>query len=367
MHVLAAIADRPGAELALRPVVLDAPRADEVLVRVVATGICHTDLVVRDGKLPTPFPVVLGHEGAGVVKAVGSAVDGIVPGDHVLATFDSCGSCPACRRHAPCHCRTFFPRNFLGRRPDGTTTIADDGGPVHGSFFGQSSFATHALCTRANVVKVPRDAPLDLMAPLGCAVQTGAGAILNSLRVPASASVAILGVGAVGLAAVMAARVSGAGVIVAVDRNASRLALAGELGATQTVDTAATDMARALADLAPDGVDFVLDTTGQPSLIAAAIECLGAGGACGVLGAAPSGDAELALNYRRFLLGGKRLVGIIEGDSDPAAFLPVLVDMVLDGRMPMDRIVTRYEFADINRALADIDAGRVVKPVLMMP
>lgn len=364
--ITAAVAHRPGGELSLEQVSLDAPRAGELLVRITAAGICHTDAVVQSGSLPLPFPAVFGHEGVGVVEEVGPGVTGLAAGDTVVLTFDHCGACPACRRHAPSHCAAFFPRNFSGLRPDGTVTMSAGGAPVHGSFFGQSSFATYALCGEANAIRVDADLPVHLLAPLGCGIQTGAGAILNSFALPAGATLAVIGVGAVGLAAVMAARAAGAGRIVACDRNPDRLALAAELGATDTADTGARDPREALRELAPHGFDYILDTTGNMAVIAAAIDALAAGGTCGVIGAAPSGDAALTFNYRDFLVSSKRVVGIIEGDSDPRAFIPRLVTMMKGGTLPLERLVATYRFSDINRALDDLNTGRVVKPVLVM-
>ena len=364
--IMAAVAHRAGGDLELAPVFLDPPRADEVLVRIAAAGICHTDAVVQGGSLPMPFPAVFGHEGVGTVEAVGAGVTTLAPGDRVVLTFDHCGACPACRRDAPSHCARFFPRNFSGRRADGSTTMRGERGAVHGSFFGQSSFATHALCSTANAIRVDTDLPAHLLAPLGCGIQTGAGAIVNSFALPAGATLAVIGVGAVGLAAVMAARAAGAGRIVACDRNPGRLALAAELGATEVADTGGQDMAEALRARAPDGFDYILDTTGAMAVIAAAIGALAPGGTCGVIGAAPSGEAALQFNYRDFLVHAKRVVAIIEGDANPRAFIPRLVAMMEAGTLPLERLVATYRFTDINRALDDLDAGRVVKPVLVM-
>ena len=365
-NITAAVAHRPGGELSLEQVSLEAPRPGELLVRITAVGICHTDAVVQSGSLPVPFPAVFGHEGVGVVEQIGAGVTALAPGDTVVLTFDHCGTCSACRRHAPSHCVAFFPRNFSGLRPDGTVTMSAGDAPVHGSFFGQSSFASHALCGEANAIRVDADLPVHLLAPLGCGIQTGAGAILNSFALPAGATLAVIGVGAVGLAAVMAARAAGAGRIVACDRNPERLALAAELGAADTADTSVRDLGEVLRDSAPGGFDYILDTTGNMMVIAAAIGALAPGGTCGVIGASPSGDAALSFNYRDFLVSAKRVMAIIEGDADPHVFIPRLVAMMKDGTLPLERLVATYPFADINRALDDLNTGRVVKPVLMM-
>lgn len=228
--ILAAVARMPGGELSLETLSIDEPRANEILVRVVATGVCHTDLVARDRQLPVPFPVVLGHEGAGIVEKTGSAVSKVAPGDPVVMTFASCGHCPSCLDHATAYCHQFFPRNFFAVRPDGSTTLSAAGEKIHGNFFGQSSFATFAICGERNIVKVPADVPLELLGPTACGIQTGAGSILNVLRPQAGERIAVFGVGSVGLSAIMACRLVGAGTIIAVDRHDSRLALARNWG-----------------------------------------------------------------------------------------------------------------------------------------
>jgi len=184
MEIKAAVAREQGAPLTVESVSLESPRSHEILVRVVATGVCHTDLVVLAGHLPTPFPVVLGHEGAGVVEQVGSAIEKVKPGDHVVMTYNSCGVCPSCSEHATSYCHEFFPRNFFAVRQDGTSGLSRDGATIHGNFFGQSSFATHALCHEANVVRVSETLPLDLLGPLACGIQTGAGAVPAPIECP---------------------------------------------------------------------------------------------------------------------------------------------------------------------------------------
>ena len=367
MRTTAAVLREPDGGFEWTDVELDDPREHEVLVRVTAAGVCHTDAVVRHGSLPVAFPIVLGHEGAGVVEAVGDGVTSVSPGDHVLMSFASCGACRACRRDQPAYCRLFFPLNFAGRRADGSGGIADDVSEIGGRFFGQSCFAAHALATERNVVPVADDLPLELLAPFGCSVQTGAGAVLRSLRVQPGDAVGVAGLGAVGLAAVMAARFAGAGSIVAVDRDPQRLALALEIGATSIIDTRETDLPTALRDAAPDGLDAAVDTTGSTAVIRTLVLALAAQGCVGVVGATPGPGAELVFDYRDVLLSGKRVMGIIEGDSDPQRFVPELVDLFRQGRFPVDRLVTRYPADRIAEAFDDAAAGRVIKPVLLLP
>src|SRR3954468_2117067 len=246
----AAVVESGGAPFTLSDVELDEPGPREALVRMVATGLCHTDLGVASGGLAFPPPRVLGHEGAGVVEAVGPAVTGVAPGDHVVLSFTSCGECRNCHGGHPAYCGTWLPLNLIGgRRADGTSTISRDGQPLGGHFFGQSSFAERALADERSLVKVDADVPLESIAPLGCGVQTGVGAVWNVLKPTTGSTIVVLGAGAVGLSAVRAAALTPATRIVAVDKVAERLALAIELGATHTVNTGEADLGQALAEI----------------------------------------------------------------------------------------------------------------------
>ncbi|MEJ3747694.1 NAD(P)-dependent alcohol dehydrogenase [Actinomycetes bacterium KLBMP 9797] len=362
----AALVAAPDAPFTLADVTLDAPRPDEVVVRMVAAGLCHTDLSVRAGRLPSPYPVVLGHEGAGVVEEVGAAVTGVVPGDRVLLSFTSCGRCGNCLAGHPAYCASWLPLNLLGgARADGSATLSGaTGEPVAGHFFGQSSFGTYALADERSLVKVAPDAPLDLLAPLGCGIQTGAGAVLNVLRPEPGSTLAVFGAGAVGLAAVMAAALGGLSRIVAVDVVPGRLDLAKELGATDAVDARDGDVTTALRDLTGGaGVDYAVEASGNVQALSAAIDALAARGACAVVGA-PAFGSTVAVDVNG-LLGGKRIIGTTEGDANPQRFIPVLVDLVRSGRMPLDRLVRRFPFADIEKAAEASHRGEVLKPVLI--
>ncbi|CAH0496101.1 NAD(P)-dependent alcohol dehydrogenase [Novosphingobium sp. CECT 9465] len=344
---------------------IDAPRAGEVLVRIVGAGVCHTDMAVRDRQLPVPLPVVLGHEGSGVVEAVGAGVTTLVPGDAVVLSFASCGACPNCADDAPAYCYDFGLHNFASARPDGSMAISTAQGPVHSHFFGQSSFATHAIATERNVVKVPanaKDVPLELLGPLGCGLQTGAGAVLNSMAVKAGRSLAVFGAGAVGLSAIMAARIAGADPIIAIDLHDSRLALARELGATHTIKGDG-DVAAALGEICPEGLNYAFDTTGLGKLIELAFGLLAPRGILGLVGASDA-DAMLHFNETSLMGGGKRVMGILEGDSDPQVFIPQLIEHHLAGRYPFDRLIETFAFDDINEAFEASESGRVIKPVL---
>jgi aryl-alcohol dehydrogenase len=364
MKITAAVVDEKSAPFELRELELDAPRSDEVLVRIVAAGICQTDLHDRDQDYPVPLPAVLGHEGAGVVEAVGETVRSVAPGDHVILSFQACGHCRPCLQGSSCYCERGFEANFGGARLDGTNGLHHNGagGDVHGHFFGQSSFATYSLATERNLVKVPRDVPLELLGPLGCGLQTGAGAVLNSLQVPAGASLAVLGSGAVGLAAIMAAKIAGAHPIVAVDVNPERLELALELGASHVVVPREVDLRRALAAIVPRGLDFVLEITARPEMLKLAVDVLAPLGTAALIGGAPQGtEAPIDMNN---LLFGRTLRGIVQGDSIPQLFVPRLIDLYRAGAFPFDRLVRFYDFEDINLAVADTRSGVTVKPIL---
>jgi aryl-alcohol dehydrogenase len=330
--VTAAVVRNKGGPFFLEQLRLDEPRTDEVLVRIVATGMCHTDMVVRDQVYPVPQPIVLGHEGAGVVEKVGSSVVKVRPGDHVVLSFMSCGRCRFCEQGRPNNCVNFNAHNFSGARADGTGSLHDDGErPVHDHFFGQSSFSTFTIANERNVVKVPKEAPLELLGPLGCGIQTGAGAVMNALKVGPGASFAAFGAGAVGLSAVMAARVVGATTIIAVDVIPSRLALAKEIGATHAVNAGEQDAVDAVRVIAGGGVDFSLETTGLPSVVRQAVDALGVRGTCGIVGAAPPGT-DIKIDITDFMQMAKTMYGIIEGDSVPDIFIPQLLDLFSSGR-----------------------------------
>ena len=365
MLTQAAVVHERGAPFSLETVELDEPRAHEVVVRMVATGLCHTDLSARDGLVPFPLPGVLGHEGAGVVEAAGADVTRVAVGDHVLASFSSCGHCAQCSAGRPFCCRHFHALNlFGGTRADGSHTITLDGRPLSGHFFGQSSFARHALVDERCLVTVDAGAPLRTLAPLGCGIQTGAGAVLNALRPEPGGTVAVFGAGAVGAAAIMAAAVSGAARIVAVDMVAARLELARELGATDVVDAAAGDAAEALMELTSGhGMDYTIEATGKTAALSQAISVLAPGGTCAVVGTYGVG-ATVPLDAT-FMLDGRRIVGVSEGESVPERFIPALVRLHELGKLPVERLVRHYPFEDIERAATDAAEGRTIKPVLV--
>jgi aryl-alcohol dehydrogenase len=365
-RIRAAVVRAPHAAMTFEDLQLETPRDNEILVRVVATGVCHTDIAMRDQIFPVPQPIVLGHEGAGIVESVGASVTKVRPGQPVVMTYNSCGRCPSCYRSRASYCHDFFGYNFAGGRADGSTALSRDSESVHSHFFGQSSFATHAVCQERNVVAVPADVPLRLMGPLACGVQTGAGAVLNALRVGTGESIAVFGTGTVGLSAVMAARVAGAATIIGIDLHDDRLALARELGATHTINPSRNDVVSEVKRISGAGVDYALETTGLAKVIRDAVEILGPLGTCGLLGASPV-TAEVTLNIAHIMTAGRSVRGIIEGDSVPELFIPALISLYRTGRFPFDRLIQFYPFERLNDAIADSEKGKVIKAVVEMP
>ncbi|HEX4360981.1 MAG TPA: NAD(P)-dependent alcohol dehydrogenase [Pseudonocardia sp.] len=362
----AAVAEPGVGEFAWRTVVLDDPRPDEVLVRIVATSLCHTDLTVLAGRQPTQLPAVLGHESAGVVEAVGAGVTLVRPGDQVLLTFNSCGHCPRCRTGAPTQCESFFARNFSGRREDGTAPIhGEDGAPIGGQFFGQSSLAHHALVSEHSVVPVEAadDDELAALAPVNCGVQAGAGTVLNVLRPQPGDSIAVFGAGAVGLSAVLAARLTAATTIIAVDIIDSRLKLAGELGAQHLVNSTGIELPATLRDLTGGtGPTHIVETTGVPPLLEQAIEAIASHGTVAVVGA-PGGDARASFNINA-MIDGRTVRGVTCGASDRINFIPTLVELHRQGRLPFDRMIRTYTPDQLGQAVADARSGHTLKPVI---
>ncbi len=342
---------------------LEEPRADEVRVRVVASGICHTDLYCHAGLgTPVPMPIVLGHEGAGVVEGVGSGVRELAVGDHVVLSGASCGQCPKCHAGRPTYCRDTMRLSFGGQRADGSSPLRRDGERIHGMFFAQSSFATHALAPERSAVKVPRELPLERLGPLGCGLITGAGSVLEAFRLRAGESIVIFGVGSVGLAAVMAARMAGAARIVAVDLMTERLALARELGASEAIRADAAT-ASALREIEPYGFTYSFNTTSAPEIYTLATECLAAEGTAGFV-TRPRGP--WSPNMTTLLASGRKLQGILGGSAAPKVFIPLLIDAWRQGRFPFERLIGDFAFGQIGTAWQACTEGEVVKPVLRM-
>ena len=363
MKITAAVMHEKGGHFSLEEIEPDEPRDDEVLIRMNSCGICHTDTLPRDQVVPAPFPAVYGHEGAGVVERVGPRVKKLKPGDHVVMSCNFCGHCDTCITGKPMYCRDFFKANFGFARMDGSPTMHQHGKVVHGAFFNQSSFATYALGTERSVVKIPSDVPLEIMGPLGCGVQTGAGAVINSLHPQAGDSIAIYGAGSVGLSALLGAVVTGCAIRICVDLNPERLALALELGATHVINAAETDPVAEIQRITGGlGTQFSLETTGSLKALRQAVDSIQIMGECGMIGA-PAFGSEIGLDTWGLLLG-RKIRGICEGDSVPDLFIPKLVELYRQGRFPFDKLIRFYRFDQINQAVEDSEKGRAIKAVL---
>ena len=363
----AAVVREPGGAFVLEEVELGTPRPDEVMVELEASGMCHADLSARAGHIPFPLPAVLGHEGVGRIVEVGSAVDDVAVGDRVVISFAWCGHCSACQGGTPVYC-TDWPRMNLvgGSRPDGSSTLSQCGSLLHGHFFGQSSFSRRILTAARSVVRVADDLPAAVLAPLGCGVQTGVSAVTSVLRPLPGARVAVFGVGAVGLSAIMGLRLTGATQIIAVDIHPTRLALARELGATDVLDASAGGVVEQIAQLTgTKGISGAIETSGNLGSLNAALSSLSSAGTCVVIGVPRAGET-VAVDVINLVGRGLRIVGTNQGDAVPRVFIPQLIDLYRRGRLPVDKIVTCFQLADINKAAEASLNGSVIKPVLLM-
>ena len=361
MKIEAAIATDPDSPLSIVTLDLEPPRPDEVLVRMVATGICHTDIAVKEQAVTLPLPMVLGHEGAGIVEAVGSGVSHLKVGDHVVLSGDSCGVCRQCHAGKPSYCAEFVERNLTGCRVDGSAPASRQKELINSRFVGQSSFATHSITTGRSAIRVNSAYPLELMGPLGCGLTTGVGTVVNALRPPAGSTVAIFGAGTVGLAAVMGAVLSGCACIIVVDPLESRRSIALELGATH-VRAPDDALAEEIVAFTHGGADFSVECSGNPNAVEAAIKCLTRPGWCAQVGATPARTIHpLDMDHLGF---GRGIRGVVMGDANPQSFVPYLSDLHAQGKLPYDRLVQFYDFADINQAFEDSKSGAAIKPVL---
>ena len=364
MQIKAAVIEEKGQDFRIVDMDIDPPKPGEVLVKVAACGVCHTDDMARHQYAPVPLPAVFGHEGSGVVEQVGEGVTGFKPGDRVGFSYGWCGKCEACRTGKPYGCLENYRLNFGGVQYDNTKRLHYKGKDVS-SFFGQAAFATHAVVHQNNLIPAPEDVALELIGPLGCGIQTGAGAIFNYLHPDADTSILVTGCGAVGLSCIMAAKIAGCTKIIACDIVEPRLRLAEELGATHTIDaTSVADVpseAMSLTDGA--GVHYSVDCTGVSSCVRQSLVSVRSAGTCVILGL----TQELTIHVETELMGkSKTLAGLVEGLSVPQVFIPKLLNYYRQGRFPFDRLVSYYDFQDINKAFEDTKGGKVIKAILRM-
>ena len=364
MKASVAIVREIGGPFRIENVEIAEPRSSEVLVRMVGVGMCHTDLVARDG-FPVPMPIVLGHEGSGVIEALGPDVEGLAIGDHVVLSFNSCNACPTCEEDLPAYCYNFLANNFAGvRLEDGSSALSQNGNVIHANFFGQSSFGTYAVAHQRNTVKVAKDLPLELLGPLGCGIQTGAGAAVISLGIKQGQSLVIFGGGAVGLSALLGAKAVDAGTVVVVEPHASRRLLALELGADHVIDPSEpTDLLESIKELTGGGANHALDTTGIPDVVAVAVETTLPHGTIGLV-AVPPPEAMLPANMMSMLVRGTIIKYITEGDADPKSFIPQMLDWYKAGKFPFEKLIKSFPFDQINEAAKASEDGTAIKPVL---
>ncbi|KAH8684086.1 chaperonin 10-like protein [Ilyonectria robusta] len=350
----------------LTTVILSPIKPTEVLVQMHAAGICNTDLACMAGKLPAEFPNVLGHEGAGVVRQIGDRVDHVKVGDKVLLSYNFCQACSACRSNTPAYCDKMFQLNFGGRRLDGSRPLSlEDGIEIFSNFFGQSSFCRLAVVSQSSLVTVPQETPLELYAPLGCGFQTGAGSIINVLNVQPGSSVAISGVGSVGLSAIMAAKFRQAAIIIAIDINTERLELAEALGATHTLLGSDEHLAERVREICQpsNGVQSALDCSGVTLVISKLIDSLATRGRAVSVGASAPGK-RVGVELFSHLSHGREYRGSHQGDSVAKEMIPFLIEQHQKGLYPLEKIVTYYNIDDYAQAFKDMKDGKVIKAVL---
>jgi aryl-alcohol dehydrogenase len=353
MRIDAAVVNAVREPFSVEALELEEPRDDEVFVQVIAAGMSRVDLLARDQDIPVPLPAVLGCEGAGRVERIGAKVMSVAPLDRVVF---------ACPGDGP----DLFGRRISRYREVEFAPLHRSGQPIAESAFGQCCFATHVLTAERNLIRVPNDdTPFSVLATLGGDVQAGASAVIDTLRPRPGSSIAIFGAGAAGLSAVLAARLTGCHPIIAIDIKASRLDMAEQFGADHTIDPDGLNPVAAIRDMSADGVEFAIDTTGDPWVIGQALKCIVPGGSCVLAGAGPV-EAEVPLKFR-LLLQRRTLIGGASGATHPAEFLPRLLALYRQGRFPIDRLVTEFRFEDINAAADALLSGAAVKPVLIMP
>ncbi len=362
----AALLEQAGTPLVVREITIADPRPAQVRVRVQHCGVCHSDLSLADGVFPAPTPIVLGHEAAGVVEAVGADVADLAPGDHVVLTpVPPCGTCYWCVRGEPGVCvnASMISSNTF---PDGSTGLAR-GGEVVFRGVGLGAFAESVLVPATGAIKVAPDVPLDVACVIGCAVQTGVGAVLNTARVEPGASVLVMGLGGIGLSIVQGARVAGAARIIAADPVAERRAAARRFGATDLLDSNTTDVVQEAFALTGVGVDYAFDAVGRASLVQAGLAATRNGGTTVAVGAAPMDDAITIAPAALFTISEKKLMGCTLGSCHAVRDIPRLIALWQAGRLDLEALVTaRRPLAEINQAMDDLRASRGIRTILSL-
>lgn len=365
MKIKAAVVEEQGAPFTIKDdVELAEMQADDIQVHMVASGICHSDEALRKGDAVISYPIVLGHEGAGIVEKVGPEVKDFKPGDHVILSFYKCGNCVNCMKGMPTKCLHYAANNLSGVRPDGSAHFTENGHDV-ADMFDQSSFTTTTVVRERNAVKVPKELDLRKLGPLGCGYVTGSGTVFNTLKPEPGSTIAVIGTGAVGLAAMMAGRISGCTTVIAVDIYDERLELAKELGATDVINSKNVDMVKAIQDLTDGhGVDYAVDTTGVSKVIQDAIKALAQGGVLAPIAVTAN---HIDINtWDDLCPADKTIVGVNMGDSIPQVDIPRLIKFYQLGMFDFDKTEKFYTFDQINEANADSGSGKTIKPVLII-
>jgi aryl-alcohol dehydrogenase len=363
MKIVAAVTHKSG-QLSFEEVELSAPKASEALVKTIACGVCHTDAAALHSFIPVTLPIILGHEGVGVVEEMGSEVTSLKKGDRVILSFPSCGKCDYCHDGHPYACDHLNTLFFEGAYNDGTKRFSQNGTAIS-SFFGQGAFADHVIIDARNAVKVNVDTDDDLacLCSLGCGVQTGAGAVLNRIKPKEGASIAVFGCGGVGMSAIMAAVIAGCHPIIGVDIVPSRLELAKESGATHVVNSKETDPVAEIKRITGGGAHSSVESSGIANVTLQALGCLRREGMAVLLSVTGSGTINLPLETY-ILNPSVTLTGLSEGASNPQTFIPELVTYYKEGRLPVHKLVKFYDFKDIEKAFDDSHKGLTIKPVL---
>jgi Zn-dependent alcohol dehydrogenase len=361
----AAICYEPNAPLKVEEVTLDEPQANEVLVKLVATGICHSDLHFMKGEMPQPMPVVMGHEGAGIVEKVGAGVTTLQPGDHVIFMVSfSCGKCRFCVEGRPTRCVENLPIMSMATLPGGGKRLRKGDQELH-HLFGLACFAEYAVVHERSAVKIRDDAPFEVICLLGCGVSSGLGAAINTAGVRPSESVVIYGCGGVGLSAVMGSKLAGAGMLIAVDTLDRKLEKAKELGADYVINASQEDAMAKVLELTAGGADHALECIGNVNVMAQAFGSIHSGGKFIVVGMAPLGTTLNIATYE-FLLG-KTIIGCVQGDIKASVDIPTYVDLYMDGKLPIDKLITEsYSLDDINVAFAALEKGEIIRSVVLL-
>lgn len=365
MKFEAAVLNEVGRPLAIETLEMSALAAGDVLVRVRASGLCHTDLEVMQGSLAYPLPIVLGHEGAGIVEAVGSAVTQVAPGDHVICSWNPhCGHCFYCERDLPILCEPFSRHQPRGLLLDGTTRMTRAGALVH-HYSVTSTHAQYTVVPESGAIRVSPDIPFDRACIIGCGVMTGVGAVVRKAQVPAGASVVVIGCGAVGLNAIQGARLVGAGSIIAVDVGEEKLARARKFGATHAIDAKTQDVVDAVKSLTSGrGADYVFEAAGNARIFRTAVEAVRPGGEVVWLGKV-NVDDEVSFRWGS-LMGERRIVRSSYGNARPRRDFPWLVEEYLAGRLMLDELITRHiRLDEINDGFASLARGEGIRTVVV--